>query len=400
MPETISCLPGRDFRPAAPATAEAPRDVVFTFSYVSWAGAQLRGMCFAQDRLAQTLLDDPRVARLLVCNLPRSRPVKLVKDALRPGPEFPASDSARLHEPLRLRRQDPRSIRALERWYRLYDRRLRRAALRFGMQRPAVITAHPLIAGFPELSWAGPVTFYATDDWAAYPRGKAWWPAYEESYARVRKSGRGVCAVSDTIVQRIRPSGPSIVVPNGIQPAEWVDPGRPPEWFLALPRPRLLYVGTLDSRLDIAGLRRVAAAYPDGSVVLVGRSYDDPHLAPLSQHANVHVRPAVKRPEVAAIVSAADACLLPHRRTALTEAMSPLKVYEYLAGGRPVAATDLPPVRNISNRLVLEPESGDFPGAVKRALALGPAGEAERMDFVSAHSWQRRHRQILDFALR
>lgn len=374
--------------------------MIFTFSYVSWEGAQRRGMCFAQDRLAQTLLDNQRVGRLLVCNLPRSLPVKLVKDRLRPGHEFPTRDDARLFEPLRLRRRDPRSTRALERWFSAYDRRLRQAALRFGMERPAVITAHPLIAGFPRLSWAGPVTFYATDDWAAYPRTKAWWPAYEESYARVRASGRGVCAVSDTIIDRIRPSGPHTVVPNGIEPAEWMTPGDPPGWFQELPRPRLLYVGTLDSRLDIESLKQVATAFSEGSVVLVGPSYDDAHLVPLAESANMHLRSPVKRDEVAALVSAADACLLPHRRTPLTEAMSPLKMYEYLAGGRPVAATDLPPVRDISNRVVLEPEHGDLAAAVRGALALGPASETERSQFLREHSWQRRHRQILDFALR
>ena len=124
--------------------AAAPADVVFTFSYVSWDGAQRRGMNFAQDRLVARLLDAPEVRRLLVANPFRSAPRRLarrlVKGAL---PGLPLGSDAALHEPLRLRRGDPTSIRAIERAYRRYDERLRRAAARAGMDRPAVVTAHP-----------------------------------------------------------------------------------------------------------------------------------------------------------------------------------------------------------------------------------------------------------------
>jgi hypothetical protein len=44
--------------------------------------------------------------------------------------------------------------------------------------------------------------------------------------------------------------------------------------------------------------------------------------------------------------------------TALTEAMSPLNPYEYLAGGRPVAAVDLPPIAGVDGRVALAPVGG------------------------------------------
>jgi hypothetical protein len=57
--------------------------------------------------------------------------------------------------------------------------------------------------------------------------------------------------VTQAIIDRIRPSGPHAVVPNGIEPHEWISPDPAPAWFGALPGPRLLYVGSLDHRLDI-----------------------------------------------------------------------------------------------------------------------------------------------------
>ena len=40
--------------------------------------------------------------------------------------------------------------------------------------------------------------------------------------------------------------------------------------------------------------------------------------------------------------------------------MSPLKLYEYLAGGRPVIATDLAPMRDISPWVHLAPDGPAF----------------------------------------
>jgi teichuronic acid biosynthesis glycosyltransferase TuaH len=244
-------------------------DAIFTFDEITWAAAQERGMCFPTDRVAMALIEDPRVERVLICDQPRSAPVKLVKDVLRP-PQFPSSESVHLHQPLRLRRHDPSGLPGLERFYAGYGRRLRRAAARRGLERPAVITAHPFVAAFAELDWAGPVTLFATDDWAAHPGYSRHRDAYLTAYERISMRGLRLCAVTETIVERIAPTGPAAVVPNGIDPAEWLDFAPPPEWMAVLPGPRLLYVGTLDSRLDVDAVEAVARAWPQGSVVLAG----------------------------------------------------------------------------------------------------------------------------------
>src|SRR5262245_14454012 len=127
---------------------QGKRDFVFGFAYASWGTAVARGMCFSEDRMVETLLAHPAVRRLLVAETPRSLPLKLVREALRPPPPFPAGDSASLYGPRRLRRRDPRGVRALERGFRRWDAQMRRAAAARGLERPALITTHPLVAGF------------------------------------------------------------------------------------------------------------------------------------------------------------------------------------------------------------------------------------------------------------
>jgi teichuronic acid biosynthesis glycosyltransferase TuaH len=389
---------GEDRR-SAPAPA---RDVAYVLSSLTWHAAQRRGMAASEDRLVQTLLGHGSVDRFLLCEPFRSAPIRMARRPFeRDGAPFPASERAALCSPMRLRRNDPTTIDALRRACAAYEGHMRRAAARLGMDRPALIVGHPVLAGLGDFEWAGPVTFYSIDDWTSYPPNRAWWPAYHAAIERIRERGRRVAAVSAEIVERIAPTGPSLVVPNGIDPDEWLAPARPPAWFTDRAAPRLLYVGSLDRRLDVEQIVVAARAVPHGSVTLVGPMLDEDHLAALRREPNVVVRPPVARAEVVSLIAAADACLIPHARTPLTEGMSPLKLYEYLAGGRPVAATALPPIARVGHpRVALSAEGpAAFADAVTRALAMGPAPAAERLAFLRDNSWRRRHEPLLRLAL-
>lgn len=375
-------------------------DVVFAFSHLSWDAAARRGWFGTEDRLAKGLVGHDRARRVLICDRVRSRPLKLVRDRLASGgTPFPADEHTRLLSPLRLRRSDPISQRGLRRTFRAYDRAMERAAAQMGMQSPVVVTTNPLLAGFAELAWARAVTFYALDDWAVHPGYRRWWPAYRESELLMRERRRRVAAVSEVLLARLAPAVPGAVIANGLEPAEWLDV-REDEGDSPEPAgPRLIYAGTLDARLNIAWLSQTARALPAATLSLVGPILDEAHIAPLRHEPNIAIHAPLARAELARLIATADVGLVPHVRSALTEAMSPLKLYEYLACGLPVAASDLQPMRGVDKRVVLVGEDGDFAAATRAALALGRAAEAARRRFVEANSWASRHDALLDLAL-
>jgi teichuronic acid biosynthesis glycosyltransferase TuaH len=381
----------------------AKTDLVFTFSFETWADAVRRELSFPLDRLVVGAANDSRVGRLLVADPWRSAPIALLRriQGRRPEPFPPRHEPTRLVSPLRLRRQDPAGVNSLVRGYRGYDEQLERAALALGLESPAIITGNPFLAGFVDLSWAGPVTYYGWDDWTGSPSHERWWPALEAAYRGIHDRGRRVAAVSQTIIDRIDPAGSAAVVPNAVAPDEWEPPWDLPAWSAEVARPMILYVGSLGQRLDVSMLKATAARIPHGEVVLVGFVADPQALAPLADVPNVRIEGLIRRRQVAGLVHEADVCIMPHRRTRLTEAMSPLKLYEYLAAGRPVVVTDLPPVRQVDPRVILVPEgdSEGFAAGVLRALALGPASEEARHQFILENCWDRRLDQLLELAL-
>ncbi len=386
---------------ASVETGASPRsaaDFVFTFSYETYSDAVRRGMMRPPDRILASLMRSTEVRRLLVANPYRWAPRIVATPFLDRDARFPASSRMSLHRPARLRRDDPTDVAAVAAEYARYDRSLLRAARRLGLVRPYALTTNPMVAGFAPFEWAADLTFFARDDWSSSPAREAYWPAYREAYRRISESGRPVAAVSAEIIERIDPRGPAAVVPNGVEPSEWLGARpAPPDWFARIPGPRAVYVGTLDSRLDVPGIADLARRRPELQVVLLGPLPDPGYIADL-RRANVHVHPSVARAELVATLRNAELCLLAHRRTPLTEAMSPLKIYEYLAAGAPVISVDLPPVRDIDDRVLLVDSVHDFAEVVPDALAMGPAEERRRVDFISDNSWAARHEQVFALA--
>lgn len=370
---------------------------MFTFSVETWADACRRLMTRPPDRLLHALMTDIRVGQLLVANPFRSKLVQIVRRGRERG-AFPTSSRMRLIQPVRFRRRDPTSLRAIERHYVSYGNWLADATRRMEMDAPTVITANPFVAGFVKLPWASSLTYYARDDWASYPPHERWWPRYRDCYERIRRQGHGVCAVSQVLLDRIGPTGPCAVVPNGVSVEDWERPSAAPAWLSALPHPRILYTGTIDHRLDVPALLHIAREFRSGSLIFVGLLQDPTCLRELPALSNVFIHPSMGPSELAATVYAADVCVIPHRRTALTEAMSPLKLYEYLAAGRPVVATDLLPMRDVDPQVILVDETQSYTNAIENALAIGPKPEKKRQEFIREHSWKRRHEILLEVA--
>jgi glycosyltransferase involved in cell wall biosynthesis len=379
---------------------DAPRrDVIFTFRAETWADSRRRGYR-PPDRLVNRLLVDPRVGRLLVAD-PFRDVLSLLKRRIRgrtaPPPSRPETE---LFSPVRLRRRHPTGVDGVRGAIAAYERRLRRAAERAGLATPAVITTEPLLAGLGDLGWAGPVTYYARDDWSVHDITRAHWDAHRAAVEGIRGGAVRVVAVSEVLRRRLVDGDGGLTLPNGIDEDEWNAPGSPPAGFAALRRPLFLYTGVVNDRVDATWLGALSERRAGrGTTVLLGpveKGFDPAALAAIP---DVVLHPAVGRAELTGAVRAADVCLVPHVRSPLTEAMSPLKLYEYVAAGRPVVSTDLEPVRGVHRCVHLAGSAEEFAELVDVALREGPLAEADRLAFVAANSWSARHDRLITFAL-
>ncbi|TAM84971.1 glycosyltransferase family 1 protein [bacterium] len=105
------------------------------------------------------------------------------------------------------------------------------------------------------------------------------------------------------------------------------------------------YVGVIDERLDYAIVRRVAHV-PGAHVVMVGPvAKIDPRELP--QAANIHYAGQVDYTDLVRWMAGFDVAMMPFAINASTRSISPTKLLEYFAAGRPVVTT---PIRDVVER--------------------------------------------------
>ncbi len=170
------------------------------------------------------------------------------------------------------------------------------------------------------------------------------------------------------------------VIPNGVSPSDFSASPLPSR---ADRIPTLLYIGTL---ADWQGLEVVVKALPKIleqravrlHIVGRGRSRQRKFLAKqirkLGVEESVTVQPAVPHHEIPALIAEADICVAPlgFNDRNVTQGACPIKVLEYMAGGRPLLASNLPIVRELAREdvdaLLFSPnDPEDF---AKQALLL------------------------------
>jgi glycosyltransferase involved in cell wall biosynthesis len=207
-------------------------------------------------------------------------------------------------------------------------------------------------------------------------------------------------------------TGKMLVAPDGVADG-WLDEP-PANEAVALARSRLgageetplsLYVGSLGPLKGINTLIAAAHRLPEQSFAVVGGPSGEQvdeyrHLA----GANVRFTGPVPPVEVPPLLAAADCLVLPHSSASARSHLSPLKIFEYLAAGRAIVATDLPATREVLtdgvNALIVPPDDPERLAAAIARLAGDPElrarlGEAARAT-ARQHTWSARARRILD----
>jgi glycosyltransferase involved in cell wall biosynthesis len=176
------------------------------------------------------------------------------------------------------------------------------------------------------------------------------------------------------------------LVPNAVN-ARLFDHRRPWSRPSDLPDgPIFEYHGSLyGDWFDWHAVRRVAEEFADSSIVLIG---DRPAKEP-SLPDNVYLLGLKPQLELPAYLAHTEVALIPFAVTRTTHAVSPLKVFEYLAMGVPVAAPPLEPLLNLDGVYL----DHDLVAAVKAARSGGSPDPAAVLEF---HSWEARVKNLFE----
>ena len=224
------------------------------------------------------------------------------------------------------------------------------------------------------------------DDWSS-ALGSGWYSKEVEDE---------IIAISDYLVataqdlknqlERRAPGRSVLLLPNAVN-TELFDPNRfyPRPADLPDRRPIIGYIGSMYGewfREDL--VIKVAQSYPDASIVVIG----DHKQRFARKPENLYTLGLKPHMQIPAYLAHFDVCLIPFKQMELVQATSPIKVFEYLAMGKPVVATTMKELQGIPN-VYLSDSDEEFIANVARALSSKP-DRTELQSFIDNNSWRAR----------
>lgn len=274
----------------------------------------------------------------------------------------------------------------------LLVRGLRRAAGRLAMRRPTLWINDPgwapavVATGWPSL-------YDITDDWVAADRS----PREHDRIVRNERCLMQRCAAvvvcSTGLVATKSVVRPVELIPNAVDVERFRRPRPRP---VDLPQRCALYVGTLhEDRLDVELCLRLGEelARRGGRLVFVGPvALGEGNAERLRTHPGIAVLGPRPNADVPAYLQHADVLVVPHLVSEFTDSLDPIKLYEYEAVGRPIAATPVAGFRELAGTpgVVISPAEG-FAADVAHLLdgpsqAVGPFDVPDWAQRVAAMS--------------
>lgn len=170
-----------------------------------------------------------------------------------------------------------------------------------------------------------------------------------------------------------------------------------PEDMYSIGKPRLGVVGYLDGNiLDIDLLDHMAKANEKWSLILVGPLFRNKRaIDRLRENKNIYILGEKPPNLIPLYIKYFDICLIPYIKNKFTRDVSPIKLYEYLAMGKPIVSTffsdDLDDYKSV---IGIAEDKNKFINLIDTFLHKDEKEKLiERIELAHTNSWQKR----LDF---
>lgn len=239
------------------------------------------------------------------------------------------------------------------------------------------------------------VVYDLIDDFAVHPYDPV---LMARNHERAIREAAVVAFVARKLAPMLEARPDRLYLPNGVEDEFFADASirlpHDPQMrrILKQGKPIAGYYGALAEWFDYALLERTARLRPDWNFVLIGPKYDQSFdNQPMLKLSNVHWLGPRDYAVLPAYLRAFDVATIPFAINDITLATSPLKLYEYFAGGKPVIASPMP-------ECVAFPEVLIVRGAAEYSAALDearrrqndPQFAARLRQLARENSWEQR----------
>ena len=283
---------------------------------------------------------------------------------------------------------------------------LMQTARRLGIDRPIVYIWHPLFADVIGQLDEQLVVYHCYDEYSAFAGADR--AQVQDAEARILEAADLVLTVSEGLHARKRRHNPNTyLVRNGVDYplfAAAQDPATEVPADLASIRGPIVGCVTriVPEYFDAALLTKVFAARRDWSLVVIGPECSPSReLAGLAALPNVHLLGRRAFTDLPSYLKAFDVCLIPYVLTENKQLADPLKLYEYLAAGKPVVSKPIAGLADFADVVALASDAGEWMAAIETAMRTdSPDAVQRRQALAREHTWDGRVELISELVAR
>lgn len=239
--------------------------------------------------------------------------------------------------------------------------------------------------------WTARLLYDCMDDWQNWPTEPFISAAnLADERALITEADVVVVTATELATRVLNRGGRPVLAPNAADYdffAHAEDNGQLSRWS----GPIIGYYGAIAAWFDAEAVEIIARNRPQYTIILIGQVHGR-DLTGLRALPNVHFLGEKPYKDIPGMLRRFDVALIPFALNALTNAVDPVKMYEYLSQGKPVVASRMPELLQFQDNLYLADSSGDFVDKVDLALTADSSELREsRRRLARQHTWKARY---------
>lgn len=241
--------------------------------------------------------------------------------------------------------------------------------------------------------------FDAVDNWIEHSSYQDRTEELQGYYNSIKHNADIIYTVSEAMVDFFDKKENVYYIPNGVDISHFAGKECGVERIKKLKGPIIGYHGVIQTRINFSILNYLAEKHEEFQFVLAGPVWKEvaDDVKKLQKHKNVHVlgmTPYEKLPE---LISCFDVAIIPHKVDTFTQTMNPLKMYEYLAAGKPIISTPVAGADQFHDLILLAVSPEDFSAHIAEIIEEDSVEMMERrMTAVEQHDWSGRIEVMLN----
>lgn len=167
------------------------------------------------------------------------------------------------------------------------------------------------------------------------------------------------------------------------------------------PEPRIGYVGKITPwRIDFDLIRYLAEEKPKWSIIMIGPIHHEAKMIvdKLNKLENIFFLGPKNYYSLPEYIKGFNACILPHKIDNLTDSMDPIKLYDYMATGKPIVSTAIKEALKFKDVIIVAKSKKNFVLSLNEIISksTNELCNDKQINFAQNNSWQKRTEQLIE----